>query len=543
MPHLVHALSLGDVLTQVGDACLHVINAGRARGAFRSICSAEDWARGAPACDLVVTSQSELELAGSSETAVRLVTDGVKALVVLVPAGTKTVPSEFVGMEVPVLFVRSTEAGTKQFVKEFLRFDANRSDEPGRLEQALLERLNQTVDNFVSKYGGSLIVEDGLFQILAYSRIIGPIDEARRQAILERQLPARYRRIFAEQGVFKRLLDQEGVLRVAGDPQEGLGERLVAGVRYGGSVLGSIWYANDEGLTEEAEGQLLIDFGEKIAPVLKKFHEVRAGSQRLADIFLDAIFERSPLIRNPRIWSDLGIEGGASCHILLCRPQGSKKPTNSLPIRNIQRIVSRSIESLGMHAVTSVSSGDLRILLVGCRCVVENDFSETVEQIWKSAQREGVDWRMAAGAHGKSVHEAGVSAASAMAAMDVLELIPELGPTGHVQDLWAYLLVVSSGRAAREMLEVYPDVFRKISSLFADERLEPAKTLRALLVHDSIGAAAEWLHVHPNTLRYRVSRFEELLGASWSNGVLRACIALLVLSGHEGDSSLQQPRP
>jgi DNA-binding PucR family transcriptional regulator len=54
-----------------------------------------------------------------------------------------------------------------------------------------------------------------------------------------------------------------------------------------------------------------------------------------------------------------------------------------------------------------------------------------------------------------------------------------------------------------------------------------ADTLRAYL--DSFGdvaAAASWLHVHPNTVRYRVRRIEEALGTSLTDPDVRLLLSL-----------------
>jgi len=54
-----------------------------------------------------------------------------------------------------------------------------------------------------------------------------------------------------------------------------------------------------------------------------------------------------------------------------------------------------------------------------------------------------------------------------------------------------------------------------------------AGTLRAYL--DSFGdvaAAAQWLHVHPNTVRYRVRRIEKLLATSLADPDVRLLLSL-----------------
>jgi DNA-binding PucR family transcriptional regulator len=52
-------------------------------------------------------------------------------------------------------------------------------------------------------------------------------------------------------------------------------------------------------------------------------------------------------------------------------------------------------------------------------------------------------------------------------------------------------------------------------------------TLRAHLdSFGDVGAAAQWLHVHPNTVRYRVRRIEEVLGTSLADPDVRLLLSL-----------------
>ena len=66
----------------------------------------------------------------------------------------------------------------------------------------------------------------------------------------------------------------------------------------------------------------------------------------------------------------------------------------------------------------------------------------------------------------------------------------------------------------------------RVSALRADEPML-AHTLSVYL--DSFGdvaAAAEALHVHPNTVRYRVRRIEQVLGSSLADPDVRLLLAL-----------------
>jgi DNA-binding PucR family transcriptional regulator len=59
-----------------------------------------------------------------------------------------------------------------------------------------------------------------------------------------------------------------------------------------------------------------------------------------------------------------------------------------------------------------------------------------------------------------------------------------------------------------------------------------AETLRAYLdSFGDIGAAAQWLHVHPNTVRYRVRRIEQILDTSLADPDVRLLLSLSLRVG------------
>ncbi|WP_079151700.1 PucR family transcriptional regulator [Streptomyces sp. RTd22] len=100
--------------------------------------------------------------------------------------------------------------------------------------------------------GGATVIEDPRQSVLAYSTVSGqPVDEARRQGILGRQVPdspentEQYRVLFAAPGPVRLAALGEGEL-----------PRLAVAVRAGGETLGSLWVVDDGTLAPDAETQL-----------------------------------------------------------------------------------------------------------------------------------------------------------------------------------------------------------------------------------------------------------------------------------------------
>ncbi|MCA1672409.1 MAG: helix-turn-helix domain-containing protein [Actinobacteria bacterium] len=105
--------------------------------------------------------------------------------------------------------------------------------------------------------GGAVTIEDKSARVLAYSTLPGqPIDEARQQTILGREVPDT-----AEmKALYQRLSQTEGVIRIEEIPDLSLKmwPRIAAPVRVGKETLGSIWaLEGDSPLGRDAERALI----------------------------------------------------------------------------------------------------------------------------------------------------------------------------------------------------------------------------------------------------------------------------------------------
>ncbi|KAA2254922.1 PucR family transcriptional regulator [Solihabitans fulvus] len=99
-------------------------------------------------------------------------------------------------------------------------------------------------DAIAAVVGGPVTIEDQQSRVLAYSYRQQDVDPVRVQTILGRRVPDEVRRVQDEHGVFGHLATSDEPLFV---PQltEALGSRLVAAVRAGRELLGSVWVEVD----------------------------------------------------------------------------------------------------------------------------------------------------------------------------------------------------------------------------------------------------------------------------------------------------------
>ncbi|MEU1998031.1 helix-turn-helix domain-containing protein [Nocardia gamkensis] len=96
-------------------------------------------------------------------------------------------------------------------------------------------------DNLADAVGGAVTIEDRLSRVLAYSRPQQPVDPARVETILGRQMPQWLRAVFDAHGVFAHLADSAEPLFVPAQADRAMTGRMVVAVRVGRQLLGSVW--------------------------------------------------------------------------------------------------------------------------------------------------------------------------------------------------------------------------------------------------------------------------------------------------------------
>lgn len=102
-----------------------------------------------------------------------------------------------------------------------------------------------------------ITIEDRNSRVIAFSSRQAEADRSRIETILERQVPEKYSRMLTEAGFFKTLYSSEGPAYVdLTDDGEQLKTRAAIAVRAGDEILGSIWAAVPERLSEERTGAL-----------------------------------------------------------------------------------------------------------------------------------------------------------------------------------------------------------------------------------------------------------------------------------------------
>lgn len=419
---------------------------------------------------------------------------------------------------------------------------------PGDLEEHL-RRVNRTgnghepheemtranivgiVDRIAEVLGGNIIVEDSDFQLLAHSRVDDSMDEARQAAILQRQLPGVYQRAFNAQGIIARMIDGEDVIHAQADPGIGLGERLIVAVRRHGKVLGTIWFARRGRPFDANDEVVLLSAAQQLARPLTDLLRARRDARVRQDDAVLALLSGKRLEKSIQVLTEtLGAALPETAHALRVRVESSS-PRRALA-EHTRLVVEATMKSTRQIAFTATIGAELHAVLFGCERAGEvcegGQASAFAETLLSELTKVGDVAQVAVGSHAMTSAE--LRRSDADAALVLTQLRLEHGDTSRIatiEQLWGGVAVNQCVEAINFDRVALPPHVREALSATRSSSHDLALTLGTVLDHwGDVRAAASRLHVHPNTVRYRLQRLQPELGIDLSSADQRLALRL-----------------
>lgn len=402
---------------------------------------------------------------------------------------------------------------------------AHREDEPLGSEGDLYG-LAQTV---ASLTGGLVSIEDERAQLLAYSATDGAADELRMLSILGREGPADYLRRLREWGVYDRLRRERGAIEVPADAELDWRRRLVVAIRplggpdAGAEVsLGTIWLQ---------EGVRALD--PDAAAVLE-------GAAAVAARLIERV-RRAPTREAQQIQRLLGLRGGGvdvpSLAAALSLPSDGPAAVVGIGPRDTSRAwsggaaITETAAAVRLHASafareSLVTATENRIYVLIPRASSRGLRTWLSGVLDRLSARTGLDLRAAVAAPVAELGDLG----TARSEVDrVLDRPGSARITTLAQSRTSVLLGETADLLAdHEQLQdprwqtlIHDDAERAGSLAVSVERY--------LDRFGDVRAAASDLHIHPNTLRYRIRRAEHVLGMQLDDPQDRLLVQLQIL--------------
>jgi sugar diacid utilization regulator len=380
--------------------------------------------------------------------------------------------------------------------------------------------------------GGAVTIEDANFNLLAYSNLDQPIDGARRDTILGRGLPGDWARRLEEMGILLQLSStQDAVVRID-DPTGQTRPRLAASIRAGAEVLGSVWAVEgNSSFGPESEAAL-----RQAMPLLA----LRLLRQRGSDDLTRR--ERGALLRSlldgDRTTRDLaaglGIDVDSPCAIVAFRLTTEDDLDLSVKRARAVDLISVACEAFRRRVVCSWIGQTVYALFPSLGA---DSTARLVSMVGTISDR--------------SLHSLGsplyAGVGSTVAGLEdvhrsrdeadrVVRVLMERGLPGRtaaaIDDVRVPGILIELGDVMRERPHLRLPVVESIARYDADHSKNYLDTLRAYVAaYCDVTKAGAALTLHPNTVRYRIRRLEELFGLDLSDPEHLLVISLQFLGG------------
>jgi DNA-binding PucR family transcriptional regulator len=406
-----------------------------------------------------------------------------------------------------------------QLVNHVLEHHGNRADptdDSGTdlfgLAQSLADRIH-----------GMVSVEDAQSHVLAYSASNDEADELRRLSILGRAGPPEHLKWISQWGIFDALRASAEVVRVAERPELGLRPRLAIGIyqpptgaRRPPVFAGTIWVQQgSQPLADDAE-------------------EILRGAAVLAGRIMFRLAAR-PSTHARRVQQLLGLTDGEPAEVAAIAGELGLAADGTAALIGWDTADTRprpprltdvlALSASAFRRDAQVASRGSRIYVLLPKTATTRSVTSWVRGTISALRTElGVALRAAIAAPVAGL--AGVAAARTEVdrVLDSAERHPiSIGQVTSLAEARTTVLL-------DEIVTLVGTDERLVDPRIRDLRAQDpvlAETLRAYLdSFGDIGAAAQWLRVHPNTVRYRVRRIEKLLSTSLADPEVRLLFSL-----------------
>jgi hypothetical protein len=453
-----------------------------------------------------------------------LATAGVAALVLKAPVDGEAATVEAAKeQELTLLSVPqgASWAQIVQLVQSVLAHGASAMEDLHGLAASDLFSLADAIAELID---APVTIEDRLSRVLAYSGRQDEADAGRAETIIGRRVPDRYLRKLEQQGVFKRLREERGCIYVEGIGK-GLLPRLAVAVRAGDELLGSIWAAVPARPPANVE-RAFADTA-KVAALHLLRHRAGADVERtvqadlLATILQGTAGTREAALR-------LGL-ADSSYRVLAIWLPSDDDAAGTRARTQLRDVVAVQMATFRLRGAAALLGGIVYGLIA-----TEDDPVRSRELAVRIAEdlagrpaHLGVP-SIGIGGHASGLKEVPRSKQEAEETLRVLRT-DRADPVATIDEVRLAALLARFSESAGPELEIYEHKLKPL--IDSDSRGQTAYIEALATFLEAFGdytAAAARLHVHPNTLRYRLRRAQELAGVRLDDPDDRLALMLLL---------------
>lgn len=373
------------------------------------------------------------------------------------------------------------------------------------------ESLEVLADLISEELECPITIEDNNHRIIAYSRHEDEVDPVRIATIMRRRVPENVINSLWKVGAIPKLFETEEPVIVPRIDQIGIGERVAISVRKNKEVVGFIWAHPREPFNEE-KIIILQEAAKAVKNQLiqrqKQKTETEKNYEELFWKLLTGHFTRLRDLEQVNERYNLMLKGLLAVVIFdFLKPisQSTEHQTNYL-VETMQQlpVVARTFDN-----------GQLILLVRLPEKDKEQAISDFVNNLMtKIKERQHISGIIAAsGSTTDNPLELARSYQEALYVLKVKQQFPLAAASIFSYEKLGVFQFIEDLAALRKQSNYKNPVIEKLSKYDSDHHANLQETIFAFLQHDgNVNEAAKALHIHANTLAYRLKRIAEIAG-------------------------------
>ncbi|MGZ9586069.1 PucR family transcriptional regulator [Paenibacillus marinisediminis] len=373
------------------------------------------------------------------------------------------------------------------------------------------EHLEEIADTISEVLQCPVTIEDASHRLIAYSSHKPETDPVRIATIIGRKVPDEVIHVLWREGIIQRLMASKEPIRIDRIDEVGLQKRIAVAIRNNQDILGYIWAMDDLQMNDEQAYSYLLRAASAASKKLLQHHHLhRKQEQHMQDFFWNLLtgeLHEESAIRDEAL--QLGVKLPVRYQIkvlefedgLLLR-QLERIPITMWSVQRI-RIALQLIHQHQLILLCSPKDG-MKEQMIG-----EADWAQFLQQ-WK--QRFGIaPIRHGGGSYRDQYTQVPASYQEALTVIHSKLRFPKETMHSHnYADLGYYRFLPSMAKVNEQHPSAHPSLM-KLRRYDEQHHTNLLETLYVYLSQDcNVKQASEMLHVHTNTLVYRMKRASEI---------------------------------
>jgi len=399
------------------------------------------------------------------------------------------------------------------------------SSQPRYFQQYPHADMDELADLIAELLQNPITIEDSDHKLIAYSSHGDSTDPARWSTIMGRRVPEKVLTRLWKDGVFQELLTQDDPVHIPAKEDIGLGKRVAIAIKRSNDVLGYIWAQEvNRPLTPEDDEILRQAAKAAVSRLIQRQGKRKAEVQRRTEFLWELLLGNHPSEAAIREKAErLQMQMPATYLICIVEAAGARLDQYLYPL-------------LMRDKLYWVVDGSQIILLIGRSDAKTEDRDGLLKKV-EQFLADSLSKLITHASEGKVIAGYGraysgyaqivKSYKEALHAVKVKKLFPQEteGIHGYHQlGIYRYLLQLKKW----EEEEGYrSERLEKLKQYDRDNQTAMLETLETFLdAAGKMNVTAQLLHIHINTLGYRLRRIEEIMGIDLENMNQRAALYL-----------------